>query len=144
MDFTRRVEAEPAFDLRSPDPNHDRGIHGVTLRFIVARDRRAVVFLLFTNWYLPHVAVELADRPDAIALLKPIPAEVGYHSPEPLYDGQKLLIEDCPYTGGACYSDGSFLSAVQAFETLVTGGTTALWAWLDNRWRETFEVEEEA
>lgn len=38
--------------------------------------------------------------------------DLGYHSPEPMYDGHEPLTQHCDVTGGACYYGGTGLGAV--------------------------------
>lgn len=53
-------------------------------------------FVVFTNWHLPHVAQETEERAmlgkltDSLmgCLFDPLPADLGYHSRKPMYEGQ--------------------------------------------------------
>src|SRR5215813_5387513 len=76
----------PAFDKRDPDPKKDYGIHGAEMLFLVKGEKGAVQFVIYTNWMLPHVQKEWEKEhgrymPSVFG--KPIPADVGYHSPVP-------------------------------------------------------------
>lgn len=89
MSLERILEWKPAFDKRNPDPKKNYGIHGVELRFVVKGPLGAVQFLLYTNWQLASVRAEF-DRKGCgrYCLNKPMPADLGYHSPVPRYEGQ--------------------------------------------------------
>lgn len=78
----RITQFEPAFDYRS----QKGGIHGVQLRMVLKGELGAVQFLLFTNWMLPHVQDELRNAPKSSFFKEPMPADLGYHSPKPMYE----------------------------------------------------------
>jgi hypothetical protein len=88
--FERIVEMQPAFDKRDPDPRKNYGIHGVTLRMILKGAEGAVQFVLYTNWQLPHVMEEQLARGDHL-FCEPLPADLGYHSPRPMYEGHEPM-----------------------------------------------------
>jgi hypothetical protein len=147
--FERLIEILPAFDS---DPHKDYGIHGVEMRFVLKGPRGAVSFLLYTNWQLPHVTRETDERTAAKALAggdiavalrclyHPIPADRGYHSPVPLYEGQRAL-GPCPYLDGApCYYDGSSLNARVVFEALLREGGEGVWKELEYYYRSALET----
>lgn len=138
----RIVEIDAAFDKRNPDPRKNYGIHGVNLRFILKGKGGAVQFILYTNWQLPHVEKELDRRRSDHLLCHPIPADIGYHSLTPQYEGQESLIKECPYLDGKpCYYDGSALQAVDVFNIMVEQGGEAMWAELQRRYEELFGKE---
>lgn len=93
MKLERIIEVRPAFDKRSNNPKKDYGIHGCEIIFVLKGEEGAVQFLLYTNWYLPHVqkAFEQKMSPENAVLFRPIPADLGYHSPKPMYKGQKPM-----------------------------------------------------
>ena len=68
-----------------------------------------------------------------------MPADLGYHSKKPHYDGQQPTGENCEYCDGKpCYYDGSGLNANDAMYALVNGGDNALWAFLDGYYNYVF------
>lgn len=80
----------PAFDKRDKDPNKNYGVHGCEMLFVVKGEKGAVQFVLYTNWHLPHVTKEWEKKGQlSRGLWAPIPADVGYHSPVPMYEDQK-------------------------------------------------------
>lgn len=135
----RRVEFEAAFDKRHPDPRKSYGIHGVTLRMYVIGKRGAVQFVVFTNWHLPHVQKEMDARGDHL-LCHPMPADLGYHSPVPQYDGHESCRDDCELLGGRpCYYDGSGLNAKRIYHVLLSEGGDGVWRELEAYYHELFD-----
>ncbi len=139
------ISFDPAFDKRNSDPNLDYGIQGVTIRFVLSGELGAVQFVLDTNWYLPHIQREFikeAHNKDEFwleAFLCPQPVDVGYHSPVPLYDGQTILSESCPYLDGKpCYYEGSGLQAIKVFDILIKEGNSGVWKYLEKYYINTF------
>lgn len=143
----RLIQFQPAWDKRSKQPGEkDYGIHGVNLRMVLKGPLGAVQFVLFTNWHLPHVQAELQQRPyDAIAgdphwMERPIPADLGYHSPVPRYDGQDIIDNACECLDGRpCYYDGSGLNAERIYDVLRTEGDAGVWRELEAYYRQVFE-----
>lgn len=144
----RIVELRPAYDRRSADPSKDYGVHGVELLFVLKGREGAVQFLLYTNWYLPHVQEELDKRfllrPDRVGVrchCHPMPADLGYHSPHPMYKGHKPTTESCPYLDGRlCYYDGSGLAAERIYEVLLRTGSDGVWAELESYYASVFKT----
>lgn len=139
----RLVEFQPAYDKRNPDPDKNYGIHGMDLRFVLKGKKGATQFVIYTNWYLPHVTQEMLrkpikDRIDLECRFLPMPADVGYHSPVPMYEGQSKASDDCPYTDGECYYDGSGLQAEELFIDFLVGGDKAVWERLEQSYISHF------
>lgn len=139
------ISFDPAFDKRNSDPNLDYGINGVIIRFILSGELGAVQFVLNTNWYLPHIQREFikkAHYKDEVWLevfLCPQPFDVGYHSPIPLYEKQKILSDSCPYLDGKpCYYEGSGLEAIKVFEILIKEGDAGVWKYLEEYYINKF------
>lgn len=129
----RRVVFAPAFDKRDPNPSKNYGIHGVDMRMYVIGPRGAVQFVLYTGWHLPHVREELDARPSRKRCLDhPMPADLGYHSPIPTYEGQEEWGRDnCELLGCRCYYDGSGLNAERIYEVLLREGSEGVWRELE-------------
>lgn len=139
--FRRDVEVTPAFDRRDPVPSKNYGIHGAEIRFVLRGPAGAVQFLLYTNWMLPHVEKELDVKYGTHSLCHPLPADLGYHSPRPMYEGQESQ-PDCPYLDGKpCYYDGSGLNARRVYDVMVAQGGDALWRELEAYYAATFTNE---
>ena len=129
----------PAFDKRNLNPKKNYGIHGAEMCFYVKGRKGAVQFVLHTNWHLPHVMNEFkGSSSDKLFLfLKPLPADLGYHSRKPHYKGQRK--DRCNILkGGKCYYDGSALNAENAFYVLVSKGSNGLWKFLENYYKGVF------
>lgn len=141
-----KIEFEPAFDRRDPDPKKNYGIHGLTMKFLVIGKKGAIQFVIYTNWHLPAVQEWLigkckgSDRNGyAFCSLKPMAADIGYHSLNPQYEGQSKMIDNCPYLNDKpCYYDGSSLQAERYLDILIQYGAGKLWEELDARYQATF------
>ena len=137
-EFKKEVHVRAAFDKRYPDPTKDYGIHGCELAFYLIGPKGAIQFVIYTNWYLPHVQDEMDNRPinSRLPFLghKPIPADIGRHSHVPMYEGETPMEGECNIIGGTCYYDGSGLQAEDVFKIMLEGGTDALWAEMERRY----------
>lgn len=138
----RIIEFSPAYDKR---PKY--GIHGVELRMVLKGPEGAVQFLLYTNWHLAHVQKELDEWVDSHyphLSCHPLPADLGYHSPVPRFEGHALINDDpCPYLDGKpCYYDGSGLNAKQIYKVLVEEGGEAVWRELEYFYHKVFKSDE--
>ncbi len=146
--FEKIVEFGAAHDERHPNPSKNYGIGSVKIRFILKKGNKAVSFLFNTDWFLPETVKEYREKGN-----KNLPApivlrgkndcgvngwDVGYHSPEPMFEDQSCT-EDCEYTGGDCYFDGSSLCAKDNQEILVREGSKGVWKFLERQWKRTFE-----
>lgn len=124
----KEITFEPAFDKRDADSKKNYGVHGVTLRFVYGDEKGYVQFVLYTNWHLPEVTAERANMHyepiagDAHWMERPLPADLGYHSPTPHYEGQTKM-EHCDYLKGGCYYDGSGLNAERIYHVLLREGS---------------------
>ena len=142
--FKKEVLFTPAFDKRNPDPNKNYGIHGVGIRMLLHREKGCVQFVIYTSWQLPHVQKEMDAKPvgsgsTRYLLHKPMAADVGYHSPKPIFEGQTLQSENCPHLDGPCYYDGSGLHAEEMFEVLLREGSDGVWTKLEAYYNEIFD-----
>ena len=138
----RKIYFEPAYDKRNPDEAKNYGIHGLDIRFVLKGDKGAVQFVIYTNWQLPHVQKELARKAtkDNLFLYLPMPADVGWHSPVPIYQDQEPISEECEYLDGKpCYYDGSTFHAEKVFDILVAEGDEAVWKYLEDYYNQVFK-----
>ena len=129
------IKFECAFESTEccPGAAGSHGKHGLSIRFLSKGDAGAVQFLLYTGW-LPQYVV-----PSGIGVRDvrdwghcTMPADLGYHSRTPRYDGQEPVQPACEFCDGTpCYYDGSALNASDAMYAFVNGGVVALWAFLD-------------
>lgn len=116
----------------------------MTLRFVLIGDGNAVHFIIYTNWHLHNVQLELNQRlcercdPVAVECHGPMAVDVGYHSPTPRFEGQQIAIEHCDYIDGSCYHDGSGLHAEDLFNIMLEGGGEAMWGHLEEYYMRTF------
>lgn len=142
----RKLEITPSWDKRDPDPKKNYGIGCVTMRWYVIGPKGAIQFVLMTGWY-PHIIKKTtwndwSDWGDLHVSVRegdrPMPTDLGFHSPVPLYEGQTKMTDDCPVLGGPCYYDGSGLNADKPFSILVHEGGEKLWEFLEQYYAETF------
>lgn len=86
----------PAWDKRDPDPSKNYGIHGVDLRMVLKGTLGAVQFILYTNWMTKDYMNASLSDPTSISYKRdgfwkfvqvPMPADLGFHSPKPMYEG---------------------------------------------------------
>lgn len=141
----RKIEFYPAYDKRNTDPNKNYGMGGVTLSFYLIGEKGAIQFVVYTNWHLPHVQHEIDSKPpkEPYPYLShsPTPADIGYHSYKPMYEGQLPMEGECHLLGKTCYYDGSGLQAEDVFKILLEGGSEAVWKDMERRYAEQFQNE---
>ena len=137
-DLERIMTLEPAYD-RSDE---GYGTHCVSLRMVVKGPLGATQFVLYTGWFLPDTLAAWREANAPSFLRDPLPADVGYHSPLPMYDGHEPMIDECKFVDGPCYYDGSGLRAKDWFEQkLLTGGSEAVWEALEEEYTRLFEED---
>jgi len=125
-----------------PGSGGSHGRHGLSIRFVSKGDAGAVQFLLYTGWTPQHASpssIGVRDVRDWGGQHM-MPADLGYHSKTPRYDGQEMINKACEFCGDQpCYYDGSGLNANDAMYALVNGGDVALWTFLDAYYDTTFK-----
>ena len=149
-ELVRHTDFYPAWGTVPPG---DIGIHSVTLRFALSGPLGAVHFSLYTGWHLPEVHKHLEIRADAASLrhhgglaaskilTKPIPVDVGYHSPVAT-DGAEEAHECDLLPGGECYGSGNMLRARDFYETLTREGSEGIWKRLEGEYRIVFTTKQ--
>lgn len=139
----------PAYDKRHKDPNKNYGIHGMDCVMVLKGKKGAVHFVWYTGIMLPETINEQIKKRGLSAFvyehsgepMYPMGADVGYHSPKPLYDWQKddFKNENCEWLNGKpCYTDGSALRAEKFMETLIREGSEKIWEMLEEDYKEYF------
>lgn len=148
----------PAWDKRDPNPEKNYGIHCCDLRMVLKGELGAVQFVLMTGWFTQNIREEYKSRNSNVMSLYPLPADVGYHSPVPRYEGQTRIGEVsfdvdsmsetekvpekdlpiCEYLGKPCYYDGSGLAAEEVFNILTADGSDGVWKYLENYYIKVF------
>ena len=113
--FDEILQIRMPFDLRNEDPNINYGVHGLEMFFILMKDNKAVQFMLVFRAMLPSVPKSTS------ALLNSMPDidgwDLGYHAPEPRWEGQSE--SECHLLdGGKCYYDGSSLNGSELWKTI--------------------------
>lgn len=143
-DLVRVFEVSPAYDKRA-ESGGKYGQHCVDMLWLVKGELGVIQFRLFTGWYkgcvTPPGTVWREMRVVASGskeLSAPMPADIGYHSPKPMYEGQTEM--DCHVLpGGKCFYDGSGLNAMNYFAVLVHEGGEKLWEALEREYAQRFE-----
>lgn len=114
-----------------PNAGGSHGIGSVDMRMVLKGPLGVVQFVLYTHWYL--------DETPKTRRGEPLPADLGYHSPKPLYEGH-YETESCAYFDGAsCFYDGSSLNAEEPWRILRYEGGDAVWKFLEGYYADTFE-----
>ena len=116
-EFKRIIMFSMPFDKRHSDPKKNCGIHGMNNAYILVKDQKAVQFVLYLPVHLDHVAAELFknNRLGSYNPFEVMAAEVGYHSPTPMYDDQSSMSE-CKIIECECYCDGSVQYAKEVWK----------------------------
>lgn len=133
--FERIVQTTPPFDKRSSDPKKNYGIGGLTLRYILKGPKGATQFVFYTCQHQKHVADELVRQDNTrFNRFHGMGADVGCHSPVPMYEGQTPMKGKCDVLGGTCYYDGSSLQASEFEDEFLREGEPAVWRLLEDRY----------
>lgn len=135
-ELTREIQFHPAYDKRHKDPAKNYGWGCARMRCILKGPKGAVQFVMLTGWALPHCKAEYPDAFDDY----PMASDLGYHSPEPMYEGQQSISEKCDILGCECYYDGSTLNAEEPMRLLIEQGHEALWRYLEDYYRSRFDT----
>jgi len=138
MKFKKKIQIRPAYDRRDSNPDKNYGISGCDMLFTLIGEKGAVTFLLFTGWQLPHVVEEYELKYPTHAF-KPIAADIGYHSPIAIYEGQEPSHDECKYLGVHCYYDGSGMNADEFFLELLYKDSKGLCKKMKKYYLEVFE-----
>ena len=140
--YIKEIIIKPAFDKRNPDPAKDYGIHGCNMIFYLKGPKGVAHFVISTNWHLPHVAEYLLANSlidlDFKCRFFPIPAELGYHSPVPIYKGQSKTKCNIFEQGYCYYYDGSIDAARKVYRILLTSGSDGTWKKLEEECERHF------
>lgn len=148
--FTKSTHVRLPFDRRHEDPSKNYGIHGLDVWFILKGPKGAVQFAVTFPVYLPHVEREyLGKFIDWNSRKEIMGFDVGYHSPKPMYEGQRPMKGKCQHLGRSrCYYDGSGLRAMEwAKEIFAVKGAhpeDLLWKKLEEEYELRFETEKES
>jgi hypothetical protein len=148
----REVTVRPAYDCVEVQPctlggeacaagttgaNHGRG--EAMLHLAIYDRLREVGVRIGTGWAHPATPDDIVARMDNIRRAPRFP-EVGLHSAEPFAGavGPIHAGKHCPRGWAECYSLALYTGAEDAGRLLVTEGTDAVWAWLEQQWSHQF------
>ena len=131
---------KPAFDKRDPDPTKSYGIGAVKCFMVLKGKKGAVHFVFSTGMYLPETHRGWLSKPEFSIhdAVKYMGFDVGYHSPCPMFDNQKISQEKCDWIGKPCYFDGSALRADKFMDTLIRKGSDSIWEMLEQDYNTNF------
>ena len=130
-DFTRIITFQAGYRCTETG-DHSHGVSGVDMLWLLKNRFGAVQFMTMTGWY-PVTGNNLIGEKATV-----LPADLGYHSLKPMYEGQDSR-DDCPWLDGKpCYYDGSGLNARTPFMLLTTVGEEAVWKYLEEYHVSTF------
>ena len=142
-DFTRKLIFTPGYCWLHSDPKKNYGAAAMRMLFVLIGEKGAVQWMIGTEWY-PEAArehMERVEREEHLlpreTKLHPMGWDLGYHSPVPMYEGQKP--RDCDFLGGTCYYDGSGLQADLLIEGFINGGEEWVWGRLEAVYHNRFE-----
>lgn len=124
--FEKEIVFYPAFDK-----GREGGIGDVRIYFYLKGRKGVIQFLMSTGWYLGRQYLGRhrggMDKPDAW--------DIGYHSPKPMYKGQKCIQRKCEVLGGKrCYYGGSGLRAKPLLDILLQKGSEGIWKELEKEY----------
>jgi len=141
--FERILRMLPPFDNRDL-PEGNFGIGGLEILFLLKRNNRAIFFRISTAIHLPRVWEDLKGRVaeslrHGIDVIIPEAkgTTLGYYSPVQRYAGQPV-VEECSYTEGPCYFDGSSIRAQGWYDAWLEHGTDRIWEKLEKEWKSVF------
>ena len=157
----RQITISSAFDKRSEDSNKDYGIGSSRIFFAVIGKKGAITVNFGTNWFLPSTIKEYKEegiyrnrltmppskeqsktKIDLIKVTEPIKAwSWDYHSKKRKFKGQTPL-DNCEFTGGKCYCDGSCLRADDYLKLLLDKGSNGVFEQLEKDYKIEFEIKE--
>jgi hypothetical protein len=137
-DFERVITFRPGFKCELTGGS-SHGQHGMDLLFLLIGDKGAIQFVVYTMWMIDP---DFCRYSSANKIMPPMAADIGYHSPKPMYEGQASMGNDCPWIDGECFYDGSSLQAEEVFKVFRASGEEALWELLEERYRDWFESKD--
>jgi hypothetical protein len=147
--LTREITVTPAYDCVrvkpcvhgseacSTIPGRNHGIHYAEMRMHLGTEDHEVVLTVNTGWYLPQTPNRFDHSADRMG------SSVGCHSRHDIPTEETRIMSDpknCPRGWELCYSAMSYsLTASEGALLLVTEGTDAAWAWLEELYNDRFE-----
>jgi hypothetical protein len=147
-EFERIVTVKPAYDCLmvqpcvhgSTDcgtrPGASHGRHNAELHMKLSGPAGEVILTVGTGWELP-----VTPRSVRIGNIIDVPrgSFVEFHSPTPQYEGHEPQSTRCDLWP-VCYGNMGYSMADEPTALLVSSGSDAVWTWLENAYRDTFET----
>lgn len=141
MNFKKEISLTPAFDMRSPNPAENYGIHCAELHFKLSFERNEVIFTIYTGWQLPQVLEENAtlDVPAQATLSHGFGASIKAHTTRPMKNFTRT--ENCQvFHTKYCYTSSWFSLAQEWFNLLIAKGLNALWEEMISFYKQVYQV----
>lgn len=104
----------------------------IDIKFFLKGEKGIIQFCITTNW--THRMIEFDEK------IKSYAYDIGYHSPVPLYEGQKPM-EKCSFYK-TCYYDGSSMYARKLFGKLINYGDEYIWNKMEEFYDTHFNKKE--
>jgi len=141
MKLKKEVKFRKPFHKIHEDPTKNYGVGSLMCWMTLSGEKGAVQFCFSTGTYLPETheywkrkGLHTDSVNDAMGF------DVGYHSPDPMFDGHTISQEKCEHLGGKpCYYDGSGLKAEEWMEIFLREGDDAIWSRLEEYYKQTFK-----
>jgi hypothetical protein len=145
--FTRGITVRPAYDCTrvkpcvhgseecSENPWRNHGVNNAELRLTMWTEDHEVSLTVNTGWYLPQTPLRSSGDSNNIG------SSVVWHSRYDILDTEARTEADpkrCPRGWETCYSDMAYILADEGALLLVTEGTEAVWAWLEDLYNDRF------
>jgi hypothetical protein len=147
-ELVREFFANPAYDKRDLEPTKDYGVGGILMNFVIKGDHGAINFVLSTNFVLPQTLEfwqkkkEITKQIDLSYWLRPN-TDLCFHGLKPKYEGHKSHNDCCWMPGKECYVECDSFGGDEAYQALLTGGSEAMWQYMEKRYREELMDEAE-
>lgn len=132
-DFERIVKIVDGYDRRTDG----YGIKDATISFALKGHLGAVSFVIRTGLY-PNNTGGVDERAEEMQT-KLTPLEVTTHSYMPRWEQEEPAINKCAFLDDKpCYSNTSFITAIEPFNILMNKGIESLWGWLEKHYDKMF------
>jgi hypothetical protein len=106
------------------------------MRMHLGTENHEVVLTVNTGWYLPQTPNRFDRSSERMG------SSVGWHSRHDMPETEAFMMSDpkkCPRGWEMCYADMAYILADEGALLLVTEGTDAVWAWLEELYNDRFE-----
>lgn len=139
MKLKRQVEFKKPFHKIHKDPTKNYGVGSLVCWMILSGEEGAVQFCFSTGTYLPETYDYWESR-GVNYRNESMGFDVGYHSPNPIFEEQSISEEKCEHLKGKpCYYDGSALKSSEWMEIFLREGSDEIWKLLEEYYKNIFK-----